>query len=267
MKTAVCLHASTSTSRQWRSLGEAVAPHVRLITPDLIGYGRNPLSITPFSIKKEIDYLCAELDDRSPFHLVGHSYGGFLALHFALRRPAQVMSLTLYEPTNVAPLLAYDPAAYAEIMQIARLTTRLVGDNRLEEAAALFVEYWNGEGGWRRLSEKARQAVVACMPKVRLEFAEGFKSGVDGDALTTLQMPTLVLIGSETTPAARAAAGFVYDHLANVEMVELDGLGHMGPVSRPEIANPHITKFLIEKPAPPLPAYAYQANEYFVQSM
>ena len=86
---------------------------------------------------------------RGQVHIVGHSYGGGVALHVALARPERIASLALYEPSAFHLLKALGDkggAALAEILRIARETGEGVIAGDYARAVAAFVEYWGGEG-------------------------------------------------------------------------------------------------------------------------
>ena len=93
----VCLHASTSSSRQWRELMAHMGTSHRILAPDLAGHGRNGWHGNGDAVEEDVRLLEA-LVGASPAHLVGHSYGGAVALRYALRYPQRVLSLSLYEP-------------------------------------------------------------------------------------------------------------------------------------------------------------------------
>ncbi len=95
------VHSGGFTSRQWRKLAERLAPTHRVLAPDLIGYGASgPWPVgEPFHFRQDVEALAALLArEGAPAHVVGHSYGGFLALQLALAHPASVGSLALDEP-------------------------------------------------------------------------------------------------------------------------------------------------------------------------
>jgi pimeloyl-ACP methyl ester carboxylesterase len=84
-------------SRQWRKLGQRLAPTHDVLAPDLIGYGGDPWPPgKPFHFGQDVERLAGLLD--RPADVVGHSYGGLLALQLALAQPERVRSLALYEP-------------------------------------------------------------------------------------------------------------------------------------------------------------------------
>src|SRR5262245_33771018 len=93
------VHSGGFTSRQWRKLKEQLAPTFEVLAPDLLGYGASgpwPEG-QPFHFDEDVAFLVSLVGTRS-VHVVGHSYGGLLALKLALARPAAVRSLAVYEP-------------------------------------------------------------------------------------------------------------------------------------------------------------------------
>ena len=96
----ILVHSSGLGSRQWRRTLEALSGSHRVIVPDLIGYGDSSVVSLGERVHFEMDLLALErlIDTtREPVHLVGHSYGGLLALLAALHRPATVRSVSVYE--------------------------------------------------------------------------------------------------------------------------------------------------------------------------
>src|SRR4051812_34678878 len=81
----VALHCSLGSGRQWAKLGAELGAGVKLIAPDLIGYGRNICLLDlPMTLAQEVRALRASLDQaEGPIHLVGHSYGGAIAFKIA----------------------------------------------------------------------------------------------------------------------------------------------------------------------------------------
>ncbi len=66
-----------------------------LVLPDRPGHGQSPRQGRE-DFERDAEFLAPLLGDRS--HLVGHSYGGVVALYMATLRPNAVSSLTLIEP-------------------------------------------------------------------------------------------------------------------------------------------------------------------------
>ena len=98
----VVLHSSTGSKGQWRTALAEWTERYRVIAPDLLGYGDTDSWHRPrvLTLADEVEIVAAVIAraDR-PVHLVGHSYGGAVALHTALALGPRVASLCLIEPT------------------------------------------------------------------------------------------------------------------------------------------------------------------------
>jgi proline iminopeptidase len=93
----------------------ALADHAQLVFPDLRGQGRSdPAPLETCTLEQTADDvadLCDVLGLDAPV-VLGHSAGGFVALHLALRHPTSVGRLVLCNTTpTLAPLDDPDPPA------------------------------------------------------------------------------------------------------------------------------------------------------------
>jgi pimeloyl-ACP methyl ester carboxylesterase len=52
------------------------------------------------------------------------------------------------------------------------------------------------------------------------------------------------MVGKDSPASSRAVARLLTGALPNVEVVELEGLGHMGPITHPEVVNQVIVQFI-----------------------
>ncbi|HMI84257.1 MAG TPA: alpha/beta hydrolase [Polyangiaceae bacterium] len=236
----VLLHSGGFSARQWRKLGDALAPTHRVLAPDLLGYGassRWPLG-TPFHLDQDLAALEALLDTlAAPAHLVGHSYGGLLALKLALSRPRGVRSLALFEPVAFAVL---DEPSDAE----ARASLRLARSDYCANAAGAddvwlgsFVDWWNGPGAWERLAEDARASFRAVGWKVFQEVLSIDADRTPRATFATISAPTLVLGGERTHPTERRVIEKLAAALSRAELKVLPEMGHMGPITHAAIVN------------------------------
>jgi len=78
----------------------------RVVVPDRPGHGLSPAPGRPDDAEEDGYWVAQLLGERS--HLVGHSFGGCVALAAAARNPHAVLSLTLIEPAMHA-VAASDP--------------------------------------------------------------------------------------------------------------------------------------------------------------
>jgi pimeloyl-ACP methyl ester carboxylesterase len=245
----VCLHASASSSGQWRPLMERLAGHFRSLAVDLYGYGQSPawLDERPLALADEaalIEPVLEAAGDR--VHVIGHSYGGAVALKAALVRPARLRSLILFEPVLFGVLMAEDPRqpAAREIAAVRDDTVAAVDRGDLDTAGARFVDYWMGAGTWAAMPAPRRQAVASAMSKVKAEWLAVFTEPTPLPALAALDVPTLLVVGSNSPASSRGVARLLAKTLPCVTTVEIEGVGHMAPVTHPDRVNPVIASYL-----------------------
>jgi pimeloyl-ACP methyl ester carboxylesterase len=98
------LHAMTSTSAGWAANVGPLSQRHTVYTPDAIGQGgastqAAPINTAADQVRWVTDVLDALGVDR--VHLVGWSYGGWIAFHCARLQPDRFATLTLIEPANV----------------------------------------------------------------------------------------------------------------------------------------------------------------------
>src|ERR1700759_5662393 len=119
--TVIALHCSGSGATQWRKLGEALGSRHALVAPEHYGCdSTGPWSgERAFTLADEAAKTGGIINaSRGKVHLVGHSYGGGVALRAAIERPERIASLTLYEPSAFHLLKmmgSYGAHALAEI--------------------------------------------------------------------------------------------------------------------------------------------------------
>jgi len=234
--TLLCLHSSGSSGRQWGAYSAPLASRFRVVAPDLLGYAveRRWPTGTPASLDDEAKALAALLPPAGA-HVLGHSYGGSIALQLALRWPERVKSLTLYEPVRFALLFGHPATETAgeTIVGVGRRIGMEVLSGAHHAAAASFVDYWSGEGSWAALEPRRRDALAQRMPKVQAEFEALFADRVPVTAYRTLRLPVRLLGGTRSPLPARGVLDRLEANLPNVTRATLPGLGHLGPIEAP----------------------------------
>ena len=250
----VCLHSSASSSGQWRALMELLAPRYRVIAADLYGAGKTAVwpHAQPMLLDDELALLQPVFDAAGArFHLVGHSFGGAVALKAALAERGRLLSLVLFEPVLFSVLVADSPhsAAAQEILAVRDDTTRLVGENDLVAAARRFIDYWMGDGAWAATPPARQPALAAAMRSVIPEWHAAFGEPTPLQALAAIDVPTLLLTGTQSKASARAVTRLLAAVLPRVQVESIQGVGHMAPLTHPERINPLIERFVDFAPA------------------
>lgn len=246
----VLLHSSMSSKGQWRALIEQLQTTHRLLAIDLYGYGAAPLphGLPGFSLSDEASRVHALIDTHLPFnarvHLVGHSYGGAVALKLALSLGARVRSLALFEPTSFHAVPAADAHRLSAVREVAARLCESPGDPR-PTAVAGFIDFWNGERSFESLPQERRDALLAVAPKVPLDFQALFDPRCRASDYRPIHAPVLLMGGDRSPACARAVLAALAQVLPRCELHMLP-TGHMGPVTHGPLVNGLVGGFLSE---------------------
>lgn len=235
--TVIALHSSAANGGQWRTYARALPAGVRLHTPDLLGYGEAGAwpAGAAHTLDDEAQALAPLLAQaRRPVHLVGHSYGGAVALQLALRWPRRVQSLTLYEPVRFLLLRRYAPAEWCEVLALGATIDGHLRSGGNAAAAECFVDYWGGRGSHAALPETARRHIALRMGKVAGDFSALFDDPVPPASMAGLRMPLRLLAGTRSPASAQRICERLAEIGANATLRYLPGAGHLAPLNEPE---------------------------------
>ena len=100
----VLVHGLGGAATNWTLLAPALARQRRVVIPDLPGHGGSqPLPAVPnLNVFADRVALLAEREGASPAAIVGHSFGGVVALRLALRHPGVVSRLVLAATAGIS---------------------------------------------------------------------------------------------------------------------------------------------------------------------
>jgi pimeloyl-ACP methyl ester carboxylesterase len=249
----VLLHSSTGSKGQWRAALAGWADRYRVMAPDLLGYGdTGPWGgPRPHRLADEVEIAVAVIarTDR-PVHLVGHSYGGAVALHTAMELGSRIASLSLIEPTTFyllpqAP--ATEPEAEGDIAEIAEVVHDI--DQSLAAgfplaAAQRFVDYWCGEGAWLRLPSDRKWRTGSQMHKVHQDFHALLHENTELARVAAIKMPTLILCGTNSPSPTRRLSRIIAEAIPGARHRTIPSAGHMLPLTHTEIVNAFIAEHM-----------------------
>lgn len=245
----LCLHANGSSGAQWRPLAGALGPRWRVAIPFELGRGRTPVTAAPQPPTlgddvRQLDPMLASAVDG--VHLVGHGYGGAVALRAALERPGNVRSVTVFEPLLFSlPLAGGRHAPAMEAVDAAvRDAQAALARGEPDAAARRVLDFWAGPGSFDALPARRRARLGSAMHDLDRWWQALATDPTPLVSFAGLDVPVLYLMGRRTAPAAAAVADALLPVLPLVQCIRFDGMGHLGPVEQPGRVNAVIRGFL-----------------------
>lgn len=192
---------------------------------DLPGFGRSAPPPSPWTPRDYAAFLDEELLAalRAPVVLVGHSFGGRVAVHLAAAHPDAVRALVL----TGAPLsrdhngTARPAKAYRAVRALAR--AGLVGERRLEAARRRY-----GSADYRNAEGVMREVLVASL------------AASDDEAVANVTCPVALVWGARDTAAPLAVAERAQAAFSRARLEVLDD-DHFVPLHHPEALAKAIT--------------------------
>lgn len=232
--TVLLFHSSGASSRQWKSLIEAEKHANRLIAPDFLDYGgTRRIPPGPVTSEAEVGVALAALHlIPGPVDIVGHSYGGTVALRVARHLGARVRSLVLIEPVAFEFLhMLGEDRLWEEMADVARRHVDLVAEDRSAAAADVFMGYWVGSRAWDGMPDAIREQIIQTMPKIAAEWEIMFSAKEGPETFSGLGAPTLLVRGTDTRKPVSKVVDILLNTLPNAHLKEVAGAGHMSPLT------------------------------------
>lgn len=242
----VFVHGSASDYRTWHHQQEAFASHYRVIT-----YSRRyhwPNEEIPedsdYSMQEHVDDLRALIEElgAAPAHLVGHSYGAFLCLLLALKKPELVRTLVLAEPPAITlfvsntpkplellKLLVTRPLTAVAIMHFgakgAAPAAAAARRDETKQAIRLFGKTILGPEFYHQLSESRLQQVDA--NAIKAEFLGSGFAPLDAGQVRNVYTPTLLITAQHSHKLFHRLADRLGELLPHVERIEIEKASHI----------------------------------------
>lgn len=229
------LHSAGNTGAQWTALGDALGEGFRLLAPDLYDCGATSAwtQDTEMGYDEVADLLTTLLQQNGPLHLVGHSFGGGVALRLAAAHPECLRTLTLIEP-----------GAYQLLQEVGRDDLwldfqRVMEDFRCavtegdpDAAWALFFDaYCSHVGPWHELPETMRQAIKKKTPAQLRVYGAQASNPTRLSNIRQLACPTLVIHGQQSQEPERVVCELIATNAPLGRIAEVPESGHMAPLT------------------------------------
>lgn len=241
--TLLLIHGFPLNSQMWASQLEDLAEIVRVIAPDLRGFGHSDSVSGAYSVSMLADDcadLLSYLNVATPFVVCGLSMGGYIALEFYRRYPEHVAGLILAATRagadSAAGKLNRDKAAQLAKEEGATavsdgMLAKLLAPGKYESEPEL-VEYVQDVMGTASLN-----GVVGALMAM--------KDRPDSSPmLGNIDVPVLIIHGAEDQIIPVSEAKAMAEAIPNAELVIVPGAGHLPNLEEPDTFNDAVIDFL-----------------------
>jgi pimeloyl-ACP methyl ester carboxylesterase len=246
-ETALFVHSTGTGPFMWKRLMGSVPEGMQAVAPLNRGYA--PDDLWPrgrgFEIAQDVAHVKAQIPaNTTGLHLIGHSYGGLLAMHLALDPSLPVKSIWLYEPVLFGSMrLIQDqlpPDAAPEVAQLYAKPDFIDEEGGGGEAwLERFIDYWSVPGTWAAMPDKVKALSRALGWKMFLEVrAQALLMRPVEDY--RFNVPVTVVHGEHTRAPAREMVRRLAQVNPQAQQDELAGLGHMSVVTQAEQVLPSL---------------------------
>jgi pimeloyl-ACP methyl ester carboxylesterase len=226
--TIVLVPGSCSTGAAWRPVIADLNGQFRCVTTSLLGYGGTDERRTASdpSISHEAEALESVIRKAAgPVHLVGHSFGGLVALVVALRRQVPLASLVIAEAPAMEILRAGESQHYSIFREMTEAYFTDFSNGNVGAIAAM-VDFYGGVGTFASWSPRVRAYAEQTTPVNILDWASAYGFPLEAASLAAVRIPTLVLRGSASHPAMQRANALLSERIRGAALATIEGAAH-----------------------------------------
>ena len=246
---ALLIHSSMAGAHQWSALTRCLEDDFQFRAVNLFGYGKTPpwAGTKPPTLEDFADLVASAVPETTrEINIVGHSFGGAVAMCLATRLRGRVNRLVLIEPSLFYLLDRCGRyQAFDEICALEHDTRRWIAAGMPQLAAERFIDYWCGSGAWDAISPTRRSSIAKSIFLLRNEWAAILNGSMTpADLAAALPRNTLVMSSRWTTRPAREIVKVLLDTCSQAEFAGIPAGGHMAPLTHPHLVNPIIKDFL-----------------------
>jgi pimeloyl-ACP methyl ester carboxylesterase len=245
----ILVHSSVSGARQWRRLMDDLKGQFRVRAVNLYGYGKTlawPADKTQ-SLDDQARLVEAVLPaDADEVYLVGHSFGGSVAMMAAARLSGRVAKLVLLETNPFLSARTIRPRRRIRRGHgIAQFHQGLRSARRMADRGRKVRRLLGGAGTWSEMSMDRRVAFSEALKPNYFEWdavmnettpVERWADLLPRETLLVCDPGTVLPIREITALLRRSHPGWADK--------ELPGSGHMAPLTRLDPINPLVASFL-----------------------
>ncbi len=244
------LHAFPLDHSMW-SRQTSLADHLRIIAPDLRGFGASA-DVGPESIAQLADDAVALLDALHvgrPAAVCGVSMGGYVAQHIAARHPDRVAALVLVDTKLEADTPETRAARVDLSAKVGRLGLSILADAMIPRLMAPVAANADAKTTARHRDNEAdlrRMIIGQRVGTIQAALAALGDRPDMSEPMRHVRAPTLLVVGADdqlTPPECLEAAETI---IPDARLLIVPRAGHLTPLEAPEVFNAAVREFLGE---------------------
>jgi len=226
----VFIHGSYATTSTWKKIVQQLSLTHHCISIKLPGHCGmpDPDDLELPNINTELDMIesvISTLTDQ-PIHLIGHSFGGVVALALALKGKVKIDELTLFEPVSTWVFESVgDKAMTAQVNEFIQGYRQSISNNE-PYACGKVIDFWGGKGAFASLPDFIKDGMVPLTANNNRHWTLCTNTLQDRKTLNALTIPTKLVCGSKSNPVAQAIVNHLGRELPNNEQFMIPGASH-----------------------------------------
>lgn len=219
---------SYATPAAWRAM-HRLLPGYRLVSTSILGYGgtAETRSLDDLDMAHEVRVVeAAAARIGEPVHLVGHSFGGTIALAAAMAGRIAVRSIATFEANPLLMIAAQgrrDLFADARAMASGFEAAHLAGER---DAAGRVIDYWGGAEAFARLPEPVQDYCRKTTFANVLDWRTAFAFGATPVDYARIEVPVLLVRGALAVPSMVEITAALSRAIPQAETAVVEGAGH-----------------------------------------
>ncbi len=245
------VHGSLCDYRYWQPQLAGLSAHFRCVAVSLTHYwplGGLPGTL-PFSWSRHADELAEFIDKlgAGPAHVVGHSRGGCVAFHFALRHSGHLRTLTLADPGGPLQTPGQPLAILPETVNALRAhAAMLIEAGDVEAGLELFVDSVSRVGSWAKSHQAFKRMAMDNADTLPRQFADPLPA-YTRESAARVACPTLLIDGEKSPELFRRNVTALVDWFPDARRHTIRGASHGMNLAHPAAFNRHVEAFIRER--------------------
>ncbi|MCA9928750.1 MAG: alpha/beta hydrolase [Anaerolineales bacterium] len=239
------IHAGIGDSRMWNKQYDEFSKTHYVIRCDLRGFGQSKMSSGVFAHHKDIAAILEYLEVEKAI-VLGASFGGHVAIDFALTQPELVKKLIL-----VSPALGRYEFESPEMLQFFNKEEEKIKQGDWEAATELNLKMWvdgpqrSAEEVSQNVREQVREMQMNIFSQPEVDVVEEIELAPPAiTRLGEIDIPTMVISGNLDVIEFQEISNLLADNIKNVKQIVMSGVAHLPSMEKPDEFNRIVRDFV-----------------------